>query len=446
MATESNQGSPRFRRELKLELDAWVRDGVVSEEQAQVLKDRYTLAEVDSEPNSLLLMVIYIFGALLIGLGVISFVAFNWALLPAFIKVVMLVGSMCAAHGAGYYLWRIQGNYPKLGHSLLFLGSILFGVTIFLLGQILHIPSGSVSMGLLAWTIGAIAMGLALPSSPILVFSLAISQFYFFNALDENSPACFVYPIALALIYVPYGLLHPSATVHAFGAIAFACAFMAIVGEFSESMHAVIWTAIALSTLYIGYGSFLIGRRDTWRSHGASTIGLGVLALVALVFPLSFHFVAEEASRPTGLSGSVLFWAAPLAICYVLAVPCWVFGFRDYLRNPRLRPIALTALGVLVFLPLAMMTNVSFLITIAANLSVLALSIGLALTGIRSDRRLAFWGGVMLLGVGIFSRFLEIETNLMLKALALLVSGVFIIGAGIYFEGHLRAKRKAARA
>ena len=105
------QTSRRFREELRRALPGWERDGLVSPEAAGVLRARYQLDAPDADGPGLL--PVYVLGALLLGAGVISLVAWHWDAMPAAAKLVVIGGAMVAAHGGGFTLWRGLRHNPS---------------------------------------------------------------------------------------------------------------------------------------------------------------------------------------------------------------------------------------------------------------------------------------------------------------------------------------------
>ncbi|NLL37802.1 MAG: DUF2157 domain-containing protein [Fretibacterium sp.] len=89
-------------------------------------------------------------GALLIGLGILSFVAANWDDIPKLARVIMIlvgyVGSLLSA-------WRLEAFQPRLSRACLLLGSCVYGAGIFLLAQMFH-EGGHWSGAVLWWLTG----------------------------------------------------------------------------------------------------------------------------------------------------------------------------------------------------------------------------------------------------------------------------------------------------
>src|SRR3989344_4434075 len=78
-------------------------------------------------------------GAILIAVGVAWLIALNWSDIPSALKVVILVFFTALAYVAGVML-RIH-NYGKIGESLLFLGALLYTLSIYLIAQIFSLST-----------------------------------------------------------------------------------------------------------------------------------------------------------------------------------------------------------------------------------------------------------------------------------------------------------------
>lgn len=98
-------------------------------------------------------------GAVLIGVGIFSFIASNWQLIGPSMKVMIIVLAMIATYSLGWWLREVQ-KFTKSGNALIFLGSLIYGGGIFLVGQIFHI-SANWPDGFILWMLGSIAMALA---------------------------------------------------------------------------------------------------------------------------------------------------------------------------------------------------------------------------------------------------------------------------------------------
>jgi len=151
-------------------------------------------------------------GSILIGLGVAWILAENWASIPSGLKIVILVILTGGAYISGILL-RIN-QYPKIGSSLLFLGALLYTLSIFLISQIFSTDlgfQGNANLILLAW-VGVFITSYIFDSSSTLIVALVeflfwvgfqFFAFYELNFFNFNSFSLGV----LAIIYLSIGIL-----------------------------------------------------------------------------------------------------------------------------------------------------------------------------------------------------------------------------------------------
>ncbi|MDJ0555255.1 MAG: hypothetical protein QNJ68_12600 [Microcoleaceae cyanobacterium MO_207.B10] len=71
------------------------------------------------------------------------------------------------------------------------------------------------------------------------------------------------------------------------------------------------------------------------------------------------------------------------------------------------------------------------------NIEMFLLAAGLIRIGLVQGIRGAFWGGLVLLTLQILSRTFEYNTGLILKSFVLILCGLGVIAAGLWFERYL---------
>ncbi|MEK7519637.1 MAG: DUF2157 domain-containing protein [Patescibacteria group bacterium] len=103
--------------------------------------------------------IISLVGAVSIGAGVFSFIAANWDEISSFLKITIIVVSMLASYGGGWYAKEKKGLI-KTGGALILLGTIIYGAGIYLVAQIFNIRSNWPD-GFILWMIGVVAMAFA---------------------------------------------------------------------------------------------------------------------------------------------------------------------------------------------------------------------------------------------------------------------------------------------
>lgn len=158
-----------YASRLERDLPRWVAEGWVQPEGAEAI-----LASVQKgAPGGAnrLVGILSILGAVLIGAGVISFVAANWQEMPRLVRLGLLIGMLWAAYGSGAVLF--QRGLDMFAHGAVLVGSIVFGASVMLVAQMYHLH-GNPPDAVFVWACGALLAGVLMRSVPSAVLSLAL--------------------------------------------------------------------------------------------------------------------------------------------------------------------------------------------------------------------------------------------------------------------------------
>ena len=137
------------------------------------------------------------------GLGVILLIAANWDTISDMTKTLLMIGATSIAYLLGYYFSYIHTSYSKTGQALMLLGSLLYGASILLLGQIYNL-GGTFASALLVWTLPVLLLAYA--SRFVTLFFLGIGLIYayiFAELLTDFAFSGFV----IANIFIAIGYL-----------------------------------------------------------------------------------------------------------------------------------------------------------------------------------------------------------------------------------------------
>lgn len=108
----------------------WVQKEIISKEQYEQIIRLY------AEKNHAI-GVLPLLGSVLLGLGILSFVAANWQDIPQLFRLSIILVVMIAFYMGGE--WFLRKGHEKLGIALTALGLIAFGSGIVLVGQMFHL-------------------------------------------------------------------------------------------------------------------------------------------------------------------------------------------------------------------------------------------------------------------------------------------------------------------
>lgn len=168
------------RKWLQKEGQDWVNKGIISEEQHEQIVGQY---HEKKNINKILPML----ASLLIGLGILTFIASNWTEIPSLIRLLMLVIAVCGFYTVGDYFMKNESI--SLGISLIAMGIFSFGASIFLTGQMFHLISYDAS-AFIYWSIPALILTYFYRSRYLFLLSLAIlmiGQIYSLSNFDQFS-------------------------------------------------------------------------------------------------------------------------------------------------------------------------------------------------------------------------------------------------------------------
>ncbi|MBL8204246.1 MAG: DUF2157 domain-containing protein [Blastocatellia bacterium] len=439
--------SSSFRSSLKQELPAWVQEGIVTEDAAQRLTSLYELDELRTESSSLLAAVIFTLGGLLLGGGLMSFVAANWEVLPTLVKVILLLLLLLAFHLAGYWLWH-KKNWPRLGHALVFTGSLVFGANIGLMAQIFHV-SGEWYGAFGAWALGSLVMAYAARSWMTGLLAL-VTAVTWFQGISHSHPSSWMAagPLVLTAVFLLLAWQLRSRVLYVATHAGLTFMLCTLAAERYSSGKYVLATMIVSGFVAWAAGEF--HRVKTLRPEfGNPTAALGILILGGSAYIWSFHWWWRERDWALDSSNVVysprFYWALPTIIVTLVGIGLvirmmWQVNAVDSRKLLVLGISVASAILILCALIGGANYGDQVLLTVSVNLAALMIAVVAIAIGILDERRLAFWTGTLFTVLLIISRFLEYETSLLTKSAAFTLCGVAMIAAGVAYENHLRRK------
>lgn len=203
---------------LRDEVGEWVREGIISEDQATEILSRYESVEPE---RSRAVIALSLVGVALVFVGVTWFLATNWQDLPRVLRAIVLVAAPGLAYAGGILTYPKQS--PRIGHALMILGAILVGPSLFLLGDLVEIDIATVWI-LLGWTIFALPTGHLLDSRPGTAFGLLILSGLVIELSEPADPAPVVGLLGLILFALGHTRQTKSTWVYRVGGVALAIA------------------------------------------------------------------------------------------------------------------------------------------------------------------------------------------------------------------------------
>ena len=168
---------------LQDEVDEWVRDGIISEAQAEEIMGRY---EDEKSRQSRVVVALSLVGAALVFVGITLFLATNWEEFPRFVRAAVLVAGPGLSYAGGVAAYN--RDTPQIGLALCILGATLIGPSLFLFNDLFSLGVDHVWLWL-AWTAVALPTGQALGSAVGTGFGLLVLAIHTIELTEPANPA-----------------------------------------------------------------------------------------------------------------------------------------------------------------------------------------------------------------------------------------------------------------
>ena len=146
---------------LEKELPLWVKEGVVSQESAELLLKRYESEAASHHSSS---MAFSLLGFALVGLGIISLLAYNWDMLGHFERTLLALVLLLGAQGGSFFVKKYRSNDVALKEGSGLFWFLMVGASLAIIGQTYHL-GGNVFDFLSVWLLLAFAVSWLMPSS-----------------------------------------------------------------------------------------------------------------------------------------------------------------------------------------------------------------------------------------------------------------------------------------
>ncbi len=423
---------------LHQQLDSWLGDNLINPQQADSLRRRYPLGKERNWGS----MVIPTVGSIVFALGIILFFAYNWAGMPKFIKLALILASVGASHGAA--IWLCKDNKSNAySESLHALGTMLFGAAIILIAQIYHIddyyPNAIILLAiaamLLAWVRTSIIQALM---ATILVAIWAGSEIFDYHTVNHISIL-----ILLAGI-VPFAIYTGSVALMFFASAAvMLCYGFNLVHIHNELLFQGLYF---LSCTYLMGGLYL---RNTSIAKCASVVRFnGLFVYYILLFILSF----KSSMRGLELFQTIpenpieyLYYGLPfLGLIIVLAANLYKTSWQTH-DNTRKAELILVCISLAIITYLGLLDPIVrghedavmvtlWIATLLINLILAAHYLILIIEGARDTKWVKTSIGCILFAILVFARFTDLFHSLLWRSAVFLLLGIGLFAIGHYYN------------
>lgn len=417
---------------LHRQLPLWLENKLLSEAQAESLVNFYP-APGNQNWSRLIFSSI---GAILMGLGIILFFAYNWQDMHRLLKLLIIFLAFGLTNAGA--LWFHDKNRPA-AEGLAILGILLFGAAIWLLSQIYHIDEHYPNAFLL-WGFAALAMGWARQSKLQCLAALTLlGTWACLEMIDFNRPT----HIAPWLILLGVGglaarLKSPWLAFLSLSLFYFLWVF-SLVKPLDEGTG---YLVLALSLLLISLG--IVSERPDrprWASFRLAFLVPGFTVYLAIIFGLTFVHFSNETHNFRPFDNTLqhsYFWGSLLASLLAPSTFYWrVPGYKKVAETDALHGALLLTSAILIFGVGTGWITLSYgLLSGLMNLVFIGHCLLFILHGSRIQRGWEVSIGCLLFAILIFSRYSDLFDSLLSRAAVFLVLGIALFAVGNFYSRH----------
>lgn len=417
---------------LKTQIQLWQRLNFVTPDQAATIISYY-----ETQPSvNIARIVLSVTGAVLFGLGVILFFAWNWDSMSKVAKLGVVFTGLITAQLSGIWFLLRMGNKP-LGEGLLGLGTLLFGAGIVLVAQIYHIdehyPNAFIVWGLgalaMAWAVSSIAQGFLALVLLTLWFGIEFSTFS--APMHEAAPLIGLGLLTLAWRERAYWL---------FFLATLAFVFTLLTSAIDESGR---WFIVDLMLVA---AAFVVAAPSVERTNfpQVETIlrRLGYLGYVGVMYFFSFQQLHNVFDKP--LANDNVAFAYFMFLLFV-ALAALGLGIKREINSSKridqLHQILVVGSTLLAVAALTISGKVGLWIWIWANIALIVHIVAWIVVGSREQRGRVVAGAAILFALVAVPRFLDLFDSLLMRSLMFVA-----LGAGLFVLGNFYQRRKRPKA
>ena len=385
--------SRKFYQQLQTELKTWKQNGTVTQEQADAILGQYVVV---SPLYGRLIVILVTLGAILAGAGVIILVSANWQEIPRLVKMGLALVLVAAVYYFGYWLKYLK-SYPRAGGAIIFVGAMVFGASLFLIGQQYHMPIDDPRL-LGWWFVGVIPVAYFTRSKAVLTLSILAALGGLGYKTGDWLQGINDVQYAFLAFYLLLGAgLYSIGAVHA--------RYPRL--KYYTPRYQIFGLIVLLLVMYI------LSFRDLFNG---STLAAWNFSSLPLVFVIVFHIAAVVA-----VGGAL--WS--LALDYNRKQ---VSGTR----SSDLAGIIVVAVISYFALFLPFLSPVSY--TIIFNIALLAAILGLIFLGYFQGTSHLVNIGLVFFGLMVIGRYFDLTWDLLPRSAFFIAGGLLLLGVGILLE------------
>ena len=439
---------------LQKELPLWLKEGLVTEENAALLLKRYSEKKGETQASSIALSLV---GFVLVGLGIISILAYNWAELGHLERTVLAVGLLVGSQAFAFWVKHSKAYNQSLLEGSGVLWFLMVGASLAIIGQTYHL-GGTLSDFLGGWLLLSFLGVWVLPSFSaaflhILLWTVVwVSHHEKFGEMINTTMQLFMPPWVLFVVAfssLAYYMVQLRKAHDANGTLflswAIALSFMSVffielaieTYELRHLGHITTFLALFFALYYVIGRLYLSHGEKMWQRPFVliGKVGIFILLFCHLSFRSSrwmdtIGYTTEEVFFMSDLMiglGMVFVLLLVLFVRQCKSVPSEVLiilsPFIFFIYNTLIQREEALVYEAIVFINISLVLGALIMIMRGAKESCMGM----------------INQGMLLIAIAIWIHFMDADFSLVAKGLAFIATGVFFLAMNALVRRKLKA-------
>ena len=463
-------------RWLETEVPLWVNEGIVSQEGAKTLLTRYQNEETKPASGGTLNMVFSLLGFALVGLGIISILAYNWDNLGHTERTILAISCLVIAQAFSIWAKYFKQDDTALKEGSGILWFLMVGASLAIIGQTYHL-GGNLYDFLMTWLWLSFAIMFLMPSSGVAFFQIFLltavwmlsrDTFLFGSALGWHQNHLTKWWLLLLFgIWIGYYAWKIKENKNANGTLllSWALALSLLVVSLVEVLRynylggrgsLFVLLSLIFAVFYLAGKLYLSHGNRMWK-RPFETIG-EVGALILLLINVSFHSVewmGDLLRTPDHVLTPVLMWVLVGLFIGLLAV--FIRTAKSFPPDGfvMLTPFVFWAYSALVkhfwapeyyerFYDPQMFASVGvtfYYPMILINAFLVLSALWMIYCGAKEQRLGLVNQGMILIAIIVWIHFMDADFSLVIKGVAFIVTGIVFLAVNSLVKNRIKAHR-----
>lgn len=440
---------------LERELPKWVTEGIVTEENAKALLSRYA-GEISGHRSSGIAF--SLLGFVLVGLGIISIMAYNWDTLGHVERTLLAITLLVSAQVFGFWVKRYKHNDTALREGSGVFWFLMMGASLAIIGQTYHL-GGTVFDFLGVWLLLSLGIMWLLPSSGAAFFLIVLWTIVWINHRSDLSAFLEMHTDSFLNTWVLLGIVlcwlgyyvwqlrtakNANATTLLTWGLALAL-FLIFLAEIltqtrmSHHLRSMTNYFALFFALYYVVGVLYLSHGDKMWQRPFERIGKwGALVLLLSHVSLRSWNLIDESALTLQESLQIGWLAISLIVMYVVLL---VLLKRKAQQVPTEMLVILSPVIFFIYTFLQNNQTISvFVSMLFLNLSLLLGASWMIVRGAKEGSLGLINQGMLLIALTIWIHFMDVKLDLVAKGLAFIVTGILFLAINAMLRRKMRSK------